>query len=261
VDYLYKPVDFNDADFIRYLSKRSGDGGLAPGRLVFTEEFEKFCGEIYAVARDRIIKNMAPVAVNIGGPSIVSLIHAAQMLHGSAASVYFHGCRGYDEAGSFIENRLRETPLRVGRYKITEQNTPFTDVLSDPDFDGGNGERVFINNIGAAWQLLPGDLDESFFDSDMVVFGGTAIVPRIHSALGILLKKAKQHKAITVVNTVYDFLSEKKDLTCPETRGIERDYYQDIDLLIVDMEEALRLSGSESVNTAIDFFRKEVQVP
>lgn len=256
VDYLYKPVHFNHADFLRYLSKSPGDGGLTPGKLVFTEEFEKFCGETYQQARAHITSNMNPVAVNIGGPSIVSLIHEAQMLNGLPAEVFFYGGRGKDEAGQYIENRLRETPLKVGYYKTGEKNTPFTDVLSDPDFDGGNGERIFINNIGAAWNFMPEDLDDTFFDSDMVVFGGTAIVPRIHAALGGLLRKAKDHKAFTVVNTVYDFLSEKKDPTKPWKLGASDESFRDIDLLIVDMEEGLRLSGTTNAETAMNYFRK-----
>lgn len=255
VDYLYNPVDFNDPDFVRYLSKTSGDGGLTPGKLVFTEEFEKFCGEQYVHVRERITKNMDPVAVNIGGPSVVSLIHAAQMLYASDAVVSFYGSRGNDEAGAFIESRLSKTPLKVGHYKIVDRNTPFTDVLSDPGYDDGNGERIFINNIGAAWLLKPKDLDNSFFNSDIVVFGGTAIVPRIHAALGSLLKKAKQHGAITVVNTVYDFLSEKDNPAKPWKLGESNESYRYIDLLVVDMEEALRLSGAISAEAAMVFFR------
>jgi sugar/nucleoside kinase (ribokinase family) len=256
VDYLYKPVDFNHPDFVQYLSKSPGDGGLTPGKLVFTEEFEKFSGQTYLMARANLTGNREPVAVNIGGPSIVSLIHAAQMLNGVYAEVSYYGGRGKDEAGRYIESRLRETPLKVGYYKTGGKNTPFTDVLSDPDYDGGNGERIFINNIGAAWNFRPEDLDDTFFESDMVVFGGTAIVPRIHEALGSLLRKAKDDKAITVVNTVYDFLSEKKDPTKPWKLGASDETYREIDLLIMDMEEALRLSGTNTAEAAVDFFRK-----
>jgi sugar/nucleoside kinase (ribokinase family) len=255
VDYLYKPVNFNHANFLRYLSKSRGDGGLAPGKLVFTEEFEKFCGEPYLQARAHITSNMKPVAVNIGGPSIVSLIHTAQMLTGVPAEVSFYGGRGKDDTGRFIVNRVRETPLKIGYYKTGEENTPFTDVLSDPDFDQGNGERIFINNIGAAWNFLPEDLDDTFFDSDMVVFGGTAIVPGIHASLGSLLRKAKDHKAITVVNTVYDFLSEKNDPAKPWKLVTSDESFRDIDLLIMDLEEGLRLSGTGTAEAAVDFFR------
>ena len=255
VDYLYKPVNFNDKDFIQYHSKKPGDGGLTPGKLVFKEEFERFSGEEYIKVRNKIVNGKPPVTLNIGGPSIVSLINVAQMLNGFPAKVNFYGCKGADDGSVFIENMLAHTPLAIGKYKMGTQYTPFTDVLSDPDFDGGNGERVFINNIGAAWDFIPADLDDSFFESDLVAFGGTALVPHIHSSLGKLLKKAKEHNAITVVNTVYDFLSEKEDSSKPWPLGASIETYKYIDLLIADWEESLRLSGTTSIDDALNFFK------
>jgi mannitol-1-phosphate 5-dehydrogenase len=255
VDYLYKPVNFNDPDFKKYLSVVPGDGGLSPGKLVFSEEFEKFSGEPYLNVREAITKGKKPIALNIGGPSIVSLIHAAQILHDLPVDICFYGCKGPDEGGSFIENKLLHTPLKIGHYKTGRHYSPFTDVLSDPDFEGGTGERIFLNNIGAAWEFVPSDLDNSFFESDIVVFGGTALVPNIHSALGELLKRVKVNKKITIVNTVYDFLSEKSNPLKPWPLGKSNDAYAYIDLLITDMEESLRLSGSTTVEMALNFFR------
>ena len=255
VDYLYSPVDFNDPVFKKYLSKSPGDGGLSPGKLVFKEEFDKFSGEAYIEVRDAITKGNKPVALNIGGPSIVSLIHAAQMLHGLPAEIDFYACKGDDAGGIFIESKLAETPLKIGKFKTGTYYTPFTDVLSDPDFDNGNGERIFINNIGAAWEMLPEDLDETFYESDMVVFGGTALVPNIHSALGELLLKAKSHNAITIVNTVYDFLNENRAPLKPWPLGKSVETYKSIDLLITDMEEAFRLSGTKDIQEALLFFK------
>lgn len=255
VDYLYKPINFKAENFINYLSKQAGDGGLAPGKLVFKEEFEKFSGDSYMQVRDAISNGKQPVAVNIGGPSIVSLIHAAQMLHGLDAEISFYGCMGADDGGSFIRNQLVKTPLKIGKYKTGTQHTPFTDVLCDPDFEEGNGERIFINNVGAAWEFEPSDLDDSFFESDLIAFGGTALVPHIHSSLHDLLKKAKEHKAITVVNTVYDFLNEKQNPSSPWPLGDSVETYRYIDLLITDMEESLRLSGTTSIEDAINFFK------
>jgi sugar/nucleoside kinase (ribokinase family) len=255
VDYLFTPVNFADGAFKRYLSKKPGDGGLSPGKLVFKEEFDQFTEEAYDQVRDRITQGKPPVTLNIGGPSIVSLIHAAQMLHGLAAQVEFYGGKGNDKGSTFIEEKLAQTPLKIGHYRTAGQRTPSTDVLSDPDSDNGHGERIFINTIGAAWEFKPADLDDSFFASDMVEFGGTALVPQIHTALGELLQKAKARKAITVVNTVYDFLNENKNPSEPWPLGQSPETYRHIDLLITDMEEALRLSGTDSVDAAIDVFK------
>jgi sugar/nucleoside kinase (ribokinase family) len=255
VDYLYQPVDFTSERFQRYASLQPGDGGLSPGKLVFKDEFEKFSGEDYLQVRAQITQGKPPVTLNIGGPSIVSLIHAAQLLYESPVEVFFYGSRGNDEGAAFINDRLQKTPLKTGKYKTVHPYTPFTDVLSDPDYDHGHGERIFINNIGAAWELYPGDLDSNFFESDIVVFGGTALVPHIHQSLLELLQKAKDKKAITVVNTVYDFLNEKNNPEQVWPLGSSIETYDYIDLLITDMEEALRLSGRQTVEDAMQFFR------
>lgn len=256
VDYLYKPVDFSGEGFRKYLSSRPGDGGLFPGKLVFTEELEKFGGTGYPEIRREITGGMEPVAINIGGPSIVSLIHASQLLQGQSAGVFCYGSRGNDEAGGFIKNKLASTPLNTGHYMLAGGFTPFTDVLSDPAYDEGHGERAFINNIGAAREFLPGDLDESFFKSDITVFGGTALVPNIHSDLKNLLGKARAGGSITIVNTVFDFLSEKQSPENAWPLGDSAETYRYIDLLVTDREEALRYSGCNTPEEALAFFHQ-----
>jgi sugar/nucleoside kinase (ribokinase family) len=257
VDYLYKPVNFHSEAMSPYLSAKAGDGGLSPGRLVFTEELERFASESYQGIRNKIVNGQEPVALNIGGPSIVSLIHAAQLLHDLPAEIRFWGCKGNDSGATFLEEKLQKTPLKIGSYKTGKRYTPFTDVLSDPEFDSGNGERIFVNNIGSAGELLPEDLGESFFDADIVVFGGTALVPAIHDHLTELLQTAKNKGCVTVVNTVYDFRNEKAN---PEKRwplGKSDESYRLIDLLVTDFEEALRLSGEHDIWAAIRFFQEQ----
>ena len=83
-------------------------------------------------------------------------------------------------------------------FKLLENRTPSTLVLSDPTYDNGHGERMFINSIGAAWDYYPDDLDDDFFSSEIVVFGGTALVPNIHDHLTAFLKKAKSHGCMTI---------------------------------------------------------------
>lgn len=256
VDYLYQPVNFSGVDFARYMSVKKGDGGLFPGILVFKDEFEKFCHENYFDVRKVLTQGLPPVTLNIGGPCIVSLIHAAQMLENTSAEVYFYGSKGHDKEASFIDEGIKRTPLKIGLYKETDQITPFTDVLSDPTYDQGNGERIFINNIGAAWNLYPEDLDDTFYESDIVVFGATALVPHIHESMLEMLKKAKLNKAFTIVTTVYDSLNEKKDSTKAWPLGESVETYRYVDLLVMDMEEALRLSGKTTIEEAFLFFKQ-----
>ncbi|MCG8309641.1 MAG: carbohydrate kinase family protein, partial [Cytophagales bacterium] len=71
----------------------------------------------------------------------------------------------------------------------------------------------------------------------------------------LLLEKAKSQGSFTIVNTVYDFRNEKKDSNQKWPLGKSDDSYHNIDLLIMDCEEALRLSGKPELNLAMDFFQ------
>ena len=211
-DFVYNNIRFNSPGFQKYSSKKQGDGGLSPGRLVFTEELEKFAGKPYAEIIAEIAGSKKPDTFNIGGPSLVSLIHAAQVLTDNTFEVRFYGISGQDETAAKIRQLLNKTPIDFEQYLPgSKKPTPFTHVLSDPQFDNGHGERTFINNIGAARDLTPEFLPQSFFESDIVCFGGTALTPNLHDNLHQLLKTSKQKGAITVVNTVYDFRSEKRN--------------------------------------------------
>jgi sugar/nucleoside kinase (ribokinase family) len=255
VDVLYNQVDFGSDALQPYFSKERGDGGLTPGHLVFLEDLVQFTRTPFEVMLNRITKGKLPDKINIGGPAIVPLIHLAQLTAGEECTVRFYGRGGSDENGNYLKSELEKTPVVLQDYCLGEGYTPSTFVLSDPDYDHGHGERTFINTIGAANTFLPEYLKDDFFGSDIVVFGGTALVPSIHDHLGELLQKAKIHGAITVVNTVFDFRNEKRNPGQKWPLGQENSY-QNIDLLIADHEEALRLSGTKETEAACSYFMK-----
>jgi sugar/nucleoside kinase (ribokinase family) len=257
VDLLFNNIDFSSDQILDFLSKERGDGGLSPGKLVFQEEFEKFSGKPLVSVLDTLTGGRKPDKINIGGPSIVSLIHLAQVTGREKCEVRFHGSRGKDDIGEYLLTALKRTPVVLKDYRITERRTPSTVVLSDPQYDRGHGERMFINSIGAAWDYGPDDLDSEFFGSDIVVFGGTALMPKIHDRLAGLLKKAKSAGAVTVVNTVFDFRNEKRDPSGRWPLGESDESYSHTDVLITDMEEALRLSGKHDIESAAEFFIKK----
>jgi len=253
LDYLYSNIDFNGPEFSKYLSVKEGDGGLSPGRLVFTEELEKYSNNPIKEILSELVSGKEPDEYNLGGPAIVAIIHAAQLLN-EAADVGFYVAVGEDTISERILEIIDETPVKLARTKIVKTPSPFTYVLSDPEYNEGHGERTFINNIGAAKDILPEDLDNDFFKSEIVVFGGTAIVPTIHDNLLELLIRAKKSGAVTIVNTVFDFRSEK---SAPGTKwplGSSDESYKHIDILIMDMEEALKLSGQTTLDEACNFF-------
>ena len=144
--------------------------------------------------------------------------------------------------------------LRDCNYKVTNDETPSTMALSDPGYNEGNGERIFVNTIGAAWKYNSDELDADFFNSDIVVFGGTALTPLIHDNLTELLEKSKANGCITIVNTVFDFRNEKENPTLKWPLGKSDDSYKNIDLLIIDHIEAIRLSGESAIDNAMQFF-------
>ena len=254
VDFLFSNIDFGGETIRPYLSLNRGDGGLIPGKLVFKEEFEKFCGSDFKSVFNRITGERSPDKINIGGPSIVSLINIAQLVDKKKCEVRYFGRGGRDDAGKYLVTSLRKTPVILHDYELTDNQTPSTFVLSDPGFDNGHGERMFINSIGAAWDYKPDDLDDDFFNSDIVVFGGTALVPGIHDHLTSLLKKAKSLGCTTIVNTVYDFRNEKANPGKRWPLGESDESYCYTDLLITDLEEALSLSGENSIKEATEFF-------
>ncbi len=254
VDLLYSNIDFSSPAFQKYISLQRGDGGLTPGQLVFNEEFVQFAGAPFETLVQQITGGRTPDKTNIGGPSIVSLIHAAQMTDCHTCEVRFYGKAGTDQAGKYLVDALAKTPVVLHDFTLNDNITPSTVVLSDPNYDNGHGERMFINSIGAAWDYKPEQLDEAFFKSDIVVFGGTALVPQIHDNLTYLLKKSKANGCMTIVNTVFDFRNEKLNPTQKWPLGSSDESYAYIDLLIADQEEALRLSGKSTTEAAIAFF-------
>lgn len=253
-DNLYANVDFTNSKFKKYISINNADGGLSPGRLVFTEDLERFANKSFDEILFEITENKPPDSFNIGGPSIVSLINAAQLLYNSNAEIKFYGALGKDKTAKRIIDGLKTINIDLSNYKQFNSPTPFTDVFSDPSYDHGRGERIFVNNIGAAWDYQPSDLDDTFFESDITVFGGTALTPNIHDKLTEILIKAKQNNCFTIINTVYDFRNEKQN---PQSKWplVKKKAYDLVDLLITDKEEALKISGADTAENAIEYFK------
>jgi len=257
VDQIYPEIDFSSPVTAKYLSQKKSDGGLHPGRLVFSEQFEGFANKSLRNVIDEIAQDKAKPTFNVGGPSIVALIHAAQLLQGKDHKVKFYGVRGNDKTGEYLQSKMEQTPVVVDHLKTSKGSTPSTIVLSDPEFHSGHGERIFINEIGAAWSFGSEELPNDFFDSDIVVFGGTALVPAVHNGLTQLLIRSKEKGALTVVNTVYDFQSELQNPGQRWSLGNSLESYRYIDLLIMDREEAQHLSGKEDLTEALNFFKEK----
>jgi len=255
-DCIYDHIDFSSSAFQHYRSLSPGDGGLAPGALVLEDDFERFASRRFASVLQELTHGQPPVSRNIGGPAIVALIHASQLTAG-CSQVAFYGCRADDEVGRFLTDRLEATPIDTTHYQIALASaTASTTVLSDPTYDGGHGERAFVNTIGASHDYRPEHLTDDFFRADINVYGGTALVPTIHRNLTTLLQRSKSEGSITVVHTVFDFPNEKQHPGQRWPLGSHDDAYPYVDLLIADCEEALRMSGCADVPNALAFFKQ-----
>ncbi|HTX72162.1 MAG TPA: carbohydrate kinase family protein [Rectinemataceae bacterium] len=287
MDIIYPDVDFESPGFARLRSLNEGDGGVHPGRLVFASDLEGLLAQragqadagasgawawgagsaALSEALGELTRGRAAAARNIGGPSIVSLIHAAQMLGGRDVAVEYHGARGDDEIGRSLVTLLAKTPVDCTALKAVPGRSPSTWVLSDPRWDGGKGERCFVNDLGVAERFGPEGLEPRFYTADIAAFGGTALTPRIHDALPELLAAARSAGALTFVNTVFDFRNEVRNpgarwplgpAGAARAAGANPDdsasAYELCDLLVMDQEEALRLSGCRELAAAMDFF-------
>ena len=255
MDYLFTDIDFHSDAFGRYRSRRPGDGGLVPGQLVFAEDLERFAGRDYPGVLEELTGGAGAASSNLGGPSVVALVHAAQMLADREIPVEFYGVRGDDEAGAQLALILEKTPLRWDHYRQVPGRTPVTYVLSDPRFDGGAGERSFINSVGVVRDYSAADIPDTFYANSITAFGGTGLVPTLHAELHMPVTRAHREGALTVINTVYDFLNQSRDPHGPWPLGDSPRTCAATDLLIVDAEEARRLSGEDDPHRAIARFR------
>jgi len=252
LDFVYNRIDFNSPAFRRYSSKKAGDGGLVPGQLVFLEDLERFAGQEFESIIREIAGDRDPDAFNVGGPAIVSIIHAAQLLGGDA-DIQFVAATGKDWIGQRILDILSKTPVSSQDFIFKEARTPFTNVLSDPGYNEGRGERTFINNLGAARELIPEDFPDGFLEADMLALGGTALVPQVHDRLDEILEMAALN-TFKLVNTVFDFRNEQRNPGQPWPLGRDHGSFEAIDLLIMDREEALKISGQPSMDRALAYF-------
>lgn len=254
-DILYADIDFTSQPFADCASKKDGDGGLAPGKLVFADALEAFTKKDYALLKQNLTGGRAPHAKNLGGPAVVGAINASQILSDLPVSFCFYGATGNDKTAEFLRSIIAQTPLNADHYITIPGPTPSTDVLSDPRAHNGKGERTFINTIGSCYSYTPEHLGDAFFDADIVWFGATALVPPLHENLSGLLKRAHDAGKINIVSTVFDFINEMRNPDKPWPMGDSEESYRYIDLLIVDWEEAVRLSGKGDLEGFSAFFR------
>lgn len=253
LDILHPDASIESEAFERYRSRTPGDGGLVPGNLVFASALTEFAKKSVDEIIGEICAGATPES-NIGGPAIVALILAAQLLKPQSIPVRYFGVRGTDENGETLGQLVQKTPLISKDYLVRDGSSPSTRVLSDPVAENGAGERTFINEIGVAEGIGPEDIPEIFFHHHVAFFGGTAVLPLIHNQIGVPLRRAQQNGSLTIVATVYDFINESKAPNKLWPLGEGQTDYPAVDLIIADAEEARRLTGKSEPGAAVQRF-------
>ncbi len=251
IDSIYMNCSYDSEQFASLWSKKRGDGGMIEGGLVLSEDVERFSGKSFNEIISALSGGRSPDTVNLGGPAIIALVHAAQVLAGQGAEVSFYGALGADDLASEVRRKLSSTSVSPHFYVAQGLPTQTTEVFDDPSQRNGKGERSFITNVGAAGEFRYKDIPDEFYESDIILLGGTALVPNLHTDIHRVLSRAKAAGCITVVGTVYDFINEKAHPDRKWPLGDDSSY-QFIDLLVTDQEEALRLSGKNDIMEAAE---------
>ena len=257
LDYLYTDIDFSTEPFQSFLSRKRGDGGLVPGQLVFASGLAGFSEMSEEDCLKQITGGAHPDAINLGGPGVVAMVLASQVLGQEGWDITFSGVFGDDKGSDELKCFVKRFPVRLQEKILPGACVPSTTVLSDPRYNNGAGERTFINRLGVADSFDPAFLGDDFFDAPLFLWGGTGLVPPLHRNLTSLVKRSKAAGGVNVVGTVYDFLNESLNPDGAWPLGDpEEPAYPWIDLLICDQEEAIRLSGRKNLEEAKEFLKK-----
>ncbi len=255
-DVIFGNISFNSPGAGKYMATSSTALGFRPGALVFLEDLLSLSVTDSKSMLTEITGGCEIDAFNVGGPALVSLVLSSQLLTAFGVDVKYFGLSGDDAIADNIREILSKTPLHLNAYQKVSGRSPSTYVLSDPSWNNGHGERSFINDLGVCAEFDATEIPEGFFDATLCLFGGTALLPKIHENLETLLKKAREKGAITVVGTVYDFIAEKKNPKQGWGLGPEHPY-PFIDLLICDREEALKISATTDIEAASGWFLQQ----
>jgi sugar/nucleoside kinase (ribokinase family) len=119
IDFLYAREDFSGPPFRAASSRKPGDGGLSPGKLVFAEDFERFMGRPYEEALAFITGGKKPLtdllkkARALGAVTVVNLVYDYQSEQKRGNEKWKLGSR--DDAYQYIDILIadREEALKT----------------------------------------------------------------------------------------------------------------------------------------------------
>lgn len=252
VDHVYQNIDFTRPEILPYLST-DNHNGLVFGEATLIDDIESYTGKnlneiLYDITKE---KEYTPL---LGGVAAATLIGASQLTVFDDIDVYFYINLSNDKTGEYIFQTIQKTPLLLDKTSFKTGRGSITYALCGID-KYGEGTRTFITEPHTDMRkaLLPEQLDEDFFNSNITVFSCVHWEPKISAVFTDILKKCQASGALTIVGTASDPMMRGKQKW---VLGDSDAVYQYIDLLIFDKAEALYYSGASTIEGASENLKK-----
>jgi len=179
-----------------WLSRAAADGGVVRGGAVLKSALERCTGMSVDAWLSVIVGDVQPRR-SLGGVSVVTLIGAAQLLP-EDAQVEFYACLSEDDTGDWLLGQIARTSLGRAKLRRRRGRQPTTVILNECHADRAP-DRSFV-----AEPCMPGslaleldDLDQDFFESDVVAFSFMPWEPKLFADLTSVVSRCKRAGALT----------------------------------------------------------------
>jgi sugar/nucleoside kinase (ribokinase family) len=160
IDLIYRNVDLVNTKYYKFLTY---------GGSTDLELFERETGVGVTQAVSEIIPDAKP-EINLGGVAVVALVSASQLLYRTGTKVFYYFNVSTDKLGQTMMSQMKGTPLSLEKIRRKSGRGECSYCLCDDQKEGGT--RSFINRrtVSDELALLPEDLDDFFFKSDICLF-------------------------------------------------------------------------------------------
>jgi sugar/nucleoside kinase (ribokinase family) len=154
-------------------------------------------------------------------------------------------CIGEDDSGYFIVSKLAKSKVDTsGIVRKSNCNTAYTFIMIRSD-----GHRRYLHHVGANAVFTETDIPEDLLrDSKVLHIGGTFLMPQMDGEpTAKLLRRAKKHGMITVLDTAYN----------PQVNACQliRPTLPYLDVFLPSIEEAQLITGKTKPEEIMDEFR------
>ncbi len=181
------------------------------------------------------------IEYHLGGCAVNTAIDLAKL--GMKAGVC--ACVGDDNTGDFIVNNLSKFGVNTsGLVRKSNCSTAYTFIMVRSD-----GHRRYIHHVGANAVFTEMDIsEESLQGSKVLHIGGAFLMPQMDGeATATLLRRAKKHGMLTVLDTAYNPQVNARQLIQPSLPYL--------DVFLPSIEEAQLITGKSDPEVILDDLR------